>query len=127
MQNFEAVGDGFGGDSVEDLLVPLDGPDDRGVFQLRNSPLALIVESGSAEVAEEPKDEPSGCCCSITTPSPSALASVTSRNSLDPEIIAASRAGKPKPLGLDKLLIFLGRCAIDAVRTRTWLLYVAGS
>ena len=44
--------------------------------------------------------EPSGCCCSITTPSPSALASVTSRNFLDPEI-AASKSGKAKTLGLD--------------------------
>ena len=45
--------------------------------------------------------EPSGCCCSITTLSPSALASVTSRNFLDPEI-AASKSGKAKTLGLDK-------------------------
>ena len=44
--------------------------------------------------------EPSGCCCSITTPSPSALASVTSRNFLDPEI-ATSKSGKAKTLGLD--------------------------
>ena len=46
--------------------------------------------------------EPSGCFCFITTPSPSALASVTSRNFLDPEI-AASKSGKAKTLGLDNL------------------------
>ena len=45
--------------------------------------------------------EPSGCCCSIITPSPSALASVTSRNILDPEI-AASKSEKAETLGLDK-------------------------
>ena len=44
--------------------------------------------------------EPSGCCCSITILSPSALASVTSRNFLDPEIVA-SKSGKAKTLGLD--------------------------
>ena len=44
----------FKGDSVEYLSVKLDGPDDRGAFQLRNTPHALIVESGSAEVAEGP-------------------------------------------------------------------------
>ena len=44
--------------------------------------------------------EPSGCCYSITTPSPSALASVTSRNFLDPEI-AVSKSGKAGTLGLD--------------------------
>ena len=44
----------FKGDSVEHLSVKLDGPDDCGAFQLRNTPLALIVESGSAEVAEGP-------------------------------------------------------------------------
>ena len=44
--------------------------------------------------------EPSVCCCSITTPSPSALASITSRNFLDPEI-AASKSGKAKTLRLD--------------------------
>ena len=44
--------------------------------------------------------EPSGFCCSITTRSQSALASVTSRNFLDPEI-AASKSGKAKTLGLD--------------------------
>ena len=44
----------FEGDSVEYLSVTLDGPDYRGAFQLRNAPLALIVESGSAEVAEGP-------------------------------------------------------------------------
>ena len=42
--------------------------------------------------------EPSGCCCSITTPSLSALASVMSRNVVGPEI-AASKSGKI--LGLD--------------------------
>ena len=46
--------------------------------------------------------EPSGCCCSITKPSPSVLASVMSRNYLDPEI-AASISGKAKTLGLDNL------------------------
>ena len=44
--------------------------------------------------------ESSGYCCSITTLSPSALASVTSRNFLDPEI-AALKFGKAKTLGLD--------------------------
>ena len=44
--------------------------------------------------------EPSGCCCSITTPSPSALASVTSLNFLDSEI-AASKSEKAETLGLD--------------------------
>ena len=44
--------------------------------------------------------EPSGCCCSITTPSPSALTSVTSLDFLDPEI-AASKSGKAKTLGID--------------------------
>ena len=44
--------------------------------------------------------EPSGCCCSTTTPSPSARASVMSRNFLDPEI-PASISGKAKSLGLD--------------------------
>ena len=44
--------------------------------------------------------EPSECYCSITTPSPSTLTSVTSRNFLDPEI-AASKSGKAKILGLD--------------------------
>ena len=36
---------------MEHLSVTLDGPDDRGAFQVRNDHLALIVESGSAEVA----------------------------------------------------------------------------
>ena len=44
----------FEGDPVEHLSVTLDGPDDRGAFQLRSTSLALIVDSGSAEVAEEP-------------------------------------------------------------------------
>ena len=44
----------FEGDSVEHLSVTLDGPHDRGAFQIINAPLALIVESGSAEVAEGP-------------------------------------------------------------------------
>ena len=44
--------------------------------------------------------KPSGFCCSITTPSLYALASVTSRNFLDPEI-AASKSGKANTLGLD--------------------------
>ena len=44
----------FEGDSVEHLLVTFDGPQDRGAFQLRNSSLALIIEGGSAELAEEP-------------------------------------------------------------------------
>ena len=44
--------------------------------------------------------EPSGCCCFIATPNPSALASVMSRNCLDPEI-AASKSGKAKTLELD--------------------------
>ena len=43
---------------------------------------------------------PSGCCCSVTTPSPFALASVTSRNFLDPQI-AVMKSGKAKTLGLD--------------------------
>ena len=43
---------------------------------------------------------PSGCCCSIAKPSPSALVSLTSRNFLDPEI-AASKSRKAKTLGLD--------------------------
>ena len=46
--------------------------------------------------------EPSGCWCSITTPSPSALITVTSRNFLDLEK-AASKSGKAKTLGLDNL------------------------
>ena len=41
----------FKGDAVEHLSVTLDSPHDRGAFQLRNVPLALIVEGGSAEVA----------------------------------------------------------------------------
>ena len=44
----------FEGDSVEHLSVALDGPHDRDAFQLRNAPLALNTESGSAEVAEGP-------------------------------------------------------------------------
>ena len=44
--------------------------------------------------------EPSGCCCYITTLSPSALASVASRSFLDLEK-AASKSGKAKTLGLD--------------------------
>ena len=44
----------FEGDSVEHLSVTHDGPDDRRAFQLRNAPFVLIVESGSAEVAERP-------------------------------------------------------------------------
>ena len=44
--------------------------------------------------------EPSGCCCSIATPNPSALASVMSRSFFYPEI-AASKSGKAKALGLD--------------------------
>ena len=44
--------------------------------------------------------EPFVCCCSVTTPSPSALVTVTSRNFLDPEI-AASKYGKVKTLGVD--------------------------
>ena len=39
----------FEGDAVEHLSVTLDRPHDRGAFQLRNVPLALIVEGGSAE------------------------------------------------------------------------------
>ena len=39
---------------MEHLSVTLDGPDDRGAFQLRNAPLALIVESDPSEVAEGP-------------------------------------------------------------------------
>ena len=46
--------------------------------------------------------ESSDCCCSITTPSPSALASVKRQNFFDPEI-AASKSGKAKTLGLDNL------------------------
>ena len=46
--------------------------------------------------------EPSGCRCSITTPSPSALISETSRNFLGLEI-AASKSGKAQTLGLDNL------------------------
>ena len=38
------------GDAVAHLSVTLDSPHDRGAFQLRNVPLALIVEGGSAEV-----------------------------------------------------------------------------
>ena len=57
----------FKGDSVEHLSVTLDGLGDCGV---RYSPLALVFESGSAEVAEDGMD-PSGYCCSLTTPSPS--------------------------------------------------------
>ena len=45
----------FKGDAVEHLSVTLDSPHERGAFQLRNAPLALIVERGSAEVTEEPK------------------------------------------------------------------------
>ena len=45
----------FEEDSVEHSAVTPDGLDDRGAFQLGNAPLALIVESGSAEVADEPK------------------------------------------------------------------------
>ena len=41
----------FKGDAVEHFSVTLDSPYDRGAFQLRNVPLALIVEGGSAEVA----------------------------------------------------------------------------
>ena len=41
----------FKGDAVEHLSVTLDSPHDRGAFQLRNVPLALIVEGGSAEVS----------------------------------------------------------------------------
>ena len=44
----------FERDSVEHLSVKIDDPDDRGAFQLINAPLALIVESGSAEVAKGP-------------------------------------------------------------------------
>ena len=59
--------------------------------------------------------EPSGCFCSIATPSPSALASVTSRNFLDPEMVA-SKSGKTKTLGLDNSSnTFLGRCARGGV------------
>ena len=39
---------------MEHLSVTLDGPDDRGAFQLINAPFALIVESGPSEVAEGP-------------------------------------------------------------------------
>ena len=46
--------------------------------------------------------EPSACCSSVTTPSPSALISVTSRNFLDLEI-TASKSGKAQTLGLDNL------------------------
>ena len=41
----------FKRDAVEHLSVTLDSPHDRGAFQLRNVPLALIVEGGSAEVS----------------------------------------------------------------------------
>ena len=41
----------FKGDAVEHLSATLDSPHDRGAFQLRKVPLALIVEGGSAEVA----------------------------------------------------------------------------
>ena len=41
----------FKGDAVEHLSVTLDSPHDRGAFQLRNVPLALIFEGDSAEVA----------------------------------------------------------------------------
>ena len=84
----------FEGDYVEHFLVAPDGLDDRGAFKLRNAPLALDVEGGSSDVASRPN------CCSITAPSPSALASVTSQNFLDPEI-AASKSGKAKTLGLN--------------------------
>ena len=43
----------FEGHSVEHFSVAPDGLSDRGAFQLRNAPLALTVECGSAEVAEE--------------------------------------------------------------------------
>ena len=107
----------FKGDSVEHLSVTLDCIHNRGTFQLRNAPRALIVEGGYAEVAEGGRMEPYGCCCSITTPRPSALASVTSRIFLDPEI-AASKSEKTKTLGLDIRLKFLGRCARGGVRTQ---------
>ena len=44
----------FEGDSVEHSSVTFDGPPIRGEFYLRNVLFALIVESGSAEVAEGP-------------------------------------------------------------------------
>ena len=68
--------------------------------------------------------EPSVCCCSITTPSPSAFASITSRNFHDLEI-AASKSGKAKTLRLGNSSNTSR--TINAVRTRTWLLFVAGS
>ena len=42
----------FEGDSVQNVSGTLDGPHDRGVFQLGNAPFILIVESGYAEVVE---------------------------------------------------------------------------
>ena len=42
----------IGGDSVEHSSVTLNDPHDCVAFQRRNALLALIVESGSAEVVE---------------------------------------------------------------------------
>ena len=42
----------FDGNSAEHFSVTPDGLDDRGAFHLRNATLALIIEIGSAKVAE---------------------------------------------------------------------------
>ena len=74
LQDFEAVGDlfqlrrGF----RRTFSVTPDGLDDRGAFQLRNTPLTLIAESGSAEVVEESllfdHHTESVCACIRTQP-----------------------------------------------------------
>ena len=115
----------FEGDSLEHFSVTPDGLDDRGALPLRNAPLALIVESGSAEVAEEPKETVGLMLFYHHTESVCACIR-NQQEFLGPEI-AAFKSGKAETLVLDKLLTFLGRCAIGAVRTRTWLLFIARS
>ena len=95
------IGLNFEGDSIEHLSVTLDDSHDHGAFRLRNVPLALIVEGGSAEVAEGPNGTVGLLLFYPHTESVCACI----RNELkfvDPEI-AASKSGKTKTFGLDNL------------------------